>query len=118
MSDRSKSILVGILLAFGLLALAAFATDLRAAGGGLARWGVLVSIVVGVVAVWGSAMGARDMLIPGLAAVLLAWPVLAGLGIFPSVPGWIPLLPDVDTTLAAVLVGALAMGAATKGRAR
>jgi hypothetical protein len=117
-NQRAKGILVGLLLAFGLLALAAFATDLREAGGGVARWGVFVSIVVGVVAVWGAAMGSRDMLIPGLAALVLAWPVLAGLGIFPAVPTWIPLLRDIDTTLAAVLVGALVMGAATKGRAR
>lgn len=112
MSPQVRSVLVGIAIAAVVLLLDDLADALggTSARGTAIRWSVLVQVAVGIVAVWAAARGRSDWVVPAVAAVVLAWPLLAAtFGWWPTIPAWVPLLAGAPVQ--PVVVGVLATGA-------
>lgn len=111
MSATLRSVLVGVAVAVAILLLGDLADALRGATGAAnSQWALAVHLAIGGVAFYGASWGRDDGVVPTVAAVLLAWPVLAGLvAWWPALPDWVPLLSS--RSISAVVVGVLVVGA-------
>lgn len=115
MNERLRASLVGLGVAVAILLLDDLAGQLGGprAGSSSGLWALAAVLVAGAVAAYAAVVGRRDPLTPGIAAVVLAWPLLAGTTPLPDIPAWVPLLGDTNLglTASALLVGVLAAGA-------
>lgn len=126
MNKRLRAVLLGLGLGLAPLLLLDLAQQLQAAARGepgttTQWWSLGVHLLVGVVVAAGVALGRRDRLAPGVAALVLVLAVLPGL------PGgafdWLPRLPVVtgvargSTALVLLALGAYTYAAVRGGRA-
>lgn len=115
MNQHVRGALLGLGVAVAILLLNDLAGQLGgpAAGSSSGLWALAAVLAIGGVAAYGAAAGRRGALTPAVAALILAWPLLAALTPLPGIPGWIPLIGDtaLSVTASALLVGVLAAGA-------